>query len=208
MKKKLTGATVGLAVWCAILAVLFLLASCGSMKKTERSVVKVKSTTQTNVDSSKTVDTETKVFGDTLTGTGFIPANDLQKTDSAILATPFIAGSDTSVFAINTESKGIKLRITSKPVKDNKGHVIGNEIDYSAIAKPTATTDTHEVQHTNVRTTKRVDSTQTVHSRTTTKTGFSLPPWVYWAAGLILLLLFIIYIAPIIQTIKNLLKIL
>lgn len=174
---------------CAFIGIAALMASCGSIKRTEKSNLQVKQETTLKVDSETVKVTETKMFGDTLKGNTFLPIV-YTKADST--------GADSTT----VESGGIKLKIKITPKKSASGGVIGNLIDFSAIAKPISTTLTKEDTQANVNATTKTQVKLKTTSETKEKSGFGIAFWMWCLVGLTVLAAAIYFIKPLLKSIK------
>lgn len=151
---------------------------CGVTKTTVKSNVKVKQITQVVADTLTQKATETKIFGDTLKASNYIPLAIFDSTDtSATKPIPFV---------IVTESKGIEHRQSFSPVY-TKGHLTAITDNDTTIAKPIQITNTREVQRSNVSTTTKRDSTGSSQTSVKKTMGFGLPSWVWYVlAGVVI----------------------
>jgi hypothetical protein len=165
------------------------LSGCGSTKTVVDSKVKVAEQTRTHTDSTTVKETVTKHFGDSLKAQNFIPVNPNQDTTKKT-DTPTV-----KPFTITGESAGVKFKETFTPTY-TKGVINGLNAAIDIIAKPTATTDTHETTHSNVHATTKKDSTSKVESTVTKTSWLGLPSWVWWAVGIVLLLVIIYFVKP------------
>jgi hypothetical protein len=167
-----------------LILMLFIMTGCGSIKKTVEAKTESHTLVQTDSASAMHVITETKTYGDTLVGVGYIPLKVLKDTTSA---------SDDSLIMFSLGSTGIELRGTMTPVYQHN-QLTGLKTDYRAIAKPVTVTNTSKTEQADVRSTIQKDSTKTVQSSSTTKTGLSFPWWCWLlAAGLVVVLLYWLY---------------
>jgi len=174
-----------------LLSITLALAGCGSVKTTVRSDTEVNAVTKTKADSSSDRISDTKTFGDTLRQTGFVPAEVLTDTPSAM-------AKDTVPYAITSESDGIEFKETFTPAYD-KGHFIGDQTSITAIAKPVTTTNTREVQHSNVSTTSTKDSIALVQTSVKKTIGWGLPSWVWWIAGVLVVGIVVYFGKPLLK---------
>lgn len=150
-----------------IVAVCTFLTGCGSIKKTEKTATQVHKTL--NVDSVVTTQkaTETKFYGDTLTGKSHIST---AETDTS--------GND-KPDSTEAESAGLKIKIKVTPKRNSAGHVTGSTIEYSAVAKPVAQTNSTEVGKLAFTKSAVNDSVATKDETTNKQVGFSIPWWLW-----------------------------
>jgi FtsZ-interacting cell division protein ZipA len=176
--------------------IALVITGCGTTKTVEHSMLKSNEVTTIQADSAYTKTTQILTFGDTLKGSSFIPGDS--------------KGSDTTqTDSIETESAGIKLKIKVTTTKNKAGALLGNKIDYSAIAKPTAKQTTNEAHQASVSTQQKKTVKATAAVVTDTKTGFAVPSWVWWLVIIITalfgVLIYFTYKNSIIAWIKKLL---
>lgn len=173
-----------------LLLTCVVLTGCSTTKSKLKSQSKAHSETESKSTTHTDLVTEIKAYGDTLQGHGYLQVDttckDSTKADSII-----------------SESHGIKLTIKVTPQRNNKGQITGNRIDYTAIAKPTKTISSREVQQSKVSTTTKVDSTKQSKLTSSVKKGFSVPSWVWWVLLLMIALVVIYFLSPIITFIKK-----
>jgi len=174
-----------------VLTIALALAGCGSVKTTVKSDTQVNAVAKTKADSSSDKISDTKTFGDTLRQTSFVPAGVLTDTPSA-------AAKDTVPYAITSESDGIEFKETFTPAYD-QGHFIGDQTSVVAIAKPVTTTNTREVQHSNVSTTSTKDSITLVQTSVKKTIGWGLPSWVWWIAGILVVGAVVYFVKPLLK---------
>jgi hypothetical protein len=205
MKNHIKHVALCFSVYAVCAASALFIASCGTTKKTEAVTAQISEQSQVQADSTKTVDTETKMYGDTLAGAGYIPFDAWQAPDSAAHGAPAIQPPDTSGNnTLTVDSKGAKITITATPVRDNKGKVVGTKLTYKAIAKPTQATTTHEVQKASVSTHTKLKATVKDNTKTVTTKGLSLPSWLWFPLiAVVLVFLFFIFKTPLLTWIKR-----
>ena len=159
-----------IAYWIFILMVSFcVLTSCQTKKKTVSVKSNIETTVKTDSLGKSITATETKYYGDTLNGSGFI----------------YYASDSTDIEA---ESAGVKLQIQFKSKRDQAGNVIGHDIKYKALAKPVKVSSSYQSKQSEVRkTTKTDESTELV---ATEKKSGKLG---WWVIGLLLILALLLF---------------
>jgi hypothetical protein len=171
MKDKFNGPVLGVIIFMFALGLLLFFTGCAGTKKiTTDSNASLHRVTTVKADSTSDKVTDIKTFGDTLKGQAVLPVDTLE--------------ADT----LHEASSGINLTVILRPKHNKAGKITGQEIDYTAIAKPTTNTNIHDVQHSKVSTTNKTDSVSHVKTQTTQSIGWGLPSWIWYVllAGVVI----------------------
>jgi hypothetical protein len=171
-----------------ICCLVVFLTSCASHKLVTKSDVKTHQVVTSDSVSKTDKVTDTKFYGDTLKGKTFAPHDSTK--------------ADTAGTTIDQESAGIIFHATVKPKYNKQGAFTGNQVDYTAIAKPVAKTDTHETQQAQVNKNTKTDTKANTQTKETTKVGFIMP-WYGWP---VIILLAIVAAYLFIKRIKKIIK--
>lgn len=145
-----------------------LLAGCATQKHTVDTDTDTASESKVKTKTKETRQTETITYGDSLKGTGFIPAD----------------GSA----GITAESKGIKLQMKLKPKYGDDGKLQGYNTEYQGTAKPVKTEKKSVQQQIATKAQHSTRKQEKVADQQTTKQG-SWTAWLATGAGLMLFLI-------------------
>lgn len=166
----------------AVLVSTMLLTACGTVKKFRQS--KTFASTSDSTGSTLIQTSETKIFGDSLKGTSYVP-DAPAKIDTANKEQVAQANRGDSVEA---ESKGIKIKIKTKPVYNQAGNKIGQRLEFEAVAKPTSMIN-QSSSHQMATTSK--SSKAIINNNTKEKTINYI--WITWLLVLIALIGFVLF---------------